>query len=201
MTDTPDNPLAMFTQRYADYNTPWDTNITPPEIVAVVDELPPGRALDLGCGTGTNVRYLVEHGWQADGVDFVAQAIDTARIKLAAFPPDVAAVYCHDVTQLDNLTRLRPPYDLIVDIGCGHGIAADKQADYARAVAARLAGGGTMMLYAHGPAPDHAFGWTPDDVRRLFGPYLRMVQQTLSTDTAGGWLSGWYRLHNALDEP
>ena len=61
----------MFVQRYDAQDVPWDTGITPPEIVRVVQELAPGSALNLGCGTGTNVRYLLEHGWQADGIDFV----------------------------------------------------------------------------------------------------------------------------------
>ncbi len=36
---------------------PWDSGVPPPELVSVVEgpgALPPGRALDLGCGTGTN---------------------------------------------------------------------------------------------------------------------------------------------------
>ena len=39
---------------------PWDTGVTPPELRAVVEngQVQPDRALDLGCGTGTNVLRL-----------------------------------------------------------------------------------------------------------------------------------------------
>lgn len=194
MPDTTDDRLQRFAARYAAQETPWDTGITPPEIVAIAAEMPPGRALDLGCGTGTNLRYLLERGWQADGVDFVPQAVELARRKLAAFPPGQGAVYCHDVTRLDALEALRPPYDLAIDIGCGHGLPADEQASYAQRIAALLRPGGTLMLYAHFPEAGRNFGWTADDVRRLFTPLFELIWQSLAEDTTTDTQSGWYRL-------
>src|SRR5438477_11724098 len=66
--------------------TPWDSGITPPEIVSLVEggRIPPGRALDVGCGTGTNVIYLARHGFQTTGIDVSAQAIARARAKVLA---------------------------------------------------------------------------------------------------------------------
>src|SRR5262249_28326532 len=61
---------------------PWDTGAPPAELVAAVEgpnRLAPGRALDLGCGTGTNVVYLCRHGWQVTGVDMVGRALSLAR--------------------------------------------------------------------------------------------------------------------------
>lgn len=191
MTET---PIDELTERYEKNDTPWDTGITPPEIVDIVAELPPGRAIDLGCGTGTNVRYLLEHGWQADGVDFVALAIDRAKAKLADFPAADYGVYCHDVTRLASLDSLRPPYDLAIDIGCGHGVLSDSQEKYAADVAGLLKPGGAFMLYAHSPNAERDFGWTSDDVKRLFTPYFDIVWQALSDDTSTGMPSGWYRL-------
>jgi len=69
----------MFSERYANGNMPWDSGITPPEIQEILASAPPGRALDLGCGTGTVMRDLLRAGWQADGVDFVPRAIALAE--------------------------------------------------------------------------------------------------------------------------
>jgi trans-aconitate methyltransferase len=43
---------------------------------------PPGRVLDLGCGSGEPVaRYFVERGYQVTGVDAVAEMIELARAR------------------------------------------------------------------------------------------------------------------------
>src|SRR5436305_11263245 len=79
--------MRVFYQwRYFTGKTPWDTNVTPPEVVEWVEheDAPRGRALDLGCGTGTNALYLAQHGFEVVGVDFVSRAIATARRKAQA---------------------------------------------------------------------------------------------------------------------
>lgn len=192
-----DNNKQMFSDRYNTGEIPWDTNITPPEIVAIVEDLPSGKALDLGCGTGTNVRYLLQHGWTADGVDFVQKAVDMAQEKLAGFDADRYRVVQHDVTQLKQCEALRPPYDLLVDIGCGHSIPAEAEAGYARDLADLLQPGGVYMLYAHfrrqTPESNH-IGWQPEDVQRIFLPHFNLTWQALNDDTTTGFPSGWYRL-------
>lgn len=189
-----DDKHQMFTERYESNDMPWDTGITPPEIVDIIAELPAGKALDLGCGTGTNIKYLLEHGWQADGVDFVQQAIDTAQHKLSDFPSDDYRVFRHDVTRLDTLEGLRPPYDLLIDIGCGHGIVKDQNQKYADDVARLLKPGGLFMLYASYPRENSTVGWTPEDIKRLFTPALEIVQQSFGNDSSIGVPSGWYRM-------
>ncbi|MEZ4728599.1 MAG: hypothetical protein R3E79_15805 [Caldilineaceae bacterium] len=42
--------LAEMTNRYAGQQLPWNAELPPPEVLALVDVLPPGRMLDLGCG-------------------------------------------------------------------------------------------------------------------------------------------------------
>ena len=72
-----------FQWRYWRRQTPWDTQITPPEVMEFIARTPPGKALDLGCGTGTNAITLARHGWQVTGVDFASKAISAARRKAA----------------------------------------------------------------------------------------------------------------------
>jgi methylase of polypeptide subunit release factors len=63
---------------------PWD-GPPRPELVTLVErgvltpvELAPGRAIDLGCGTGSTAIYLAQHGFGSTGVDFSSIALRTA---------------------------------------------------------------------------------------------------------------------------
>jgi SAM-dependent methyltransferase len=63
---------------------PWDSGDPAPELVELVEgPAPPrpGRALDLGCGIGTNAVYLARHGWDVTGVDLVHNAVAAARVR------------------------------------------------------------------------------------------------------------------------
>jgi SAM-dependent methyltransferase len=95
----------------------WEVGVGP-ELKRLVDEgvttperLGGNRALDLGCGVGTNVLYLAGKGFDATGVDFSGTAIDQARGAAAAAGVD-ATFFVADVTR--PIEALDPPFDLIL---------------------------------------------------------------------------------------
>jgi len=185
---------ARFSERYARGDTPWDSGITPPEISELLDTLPAGSALDLGCGSGTVIRDLLRRGWRADGIDFVQQAIDIAASKLSPFPADAYRLFCHDVTCMGELRSLRNDYDLIIDIGCGHSINTITIEAYASAIAKRLAPGGIFMLYASHPRPDSTVGWDPRAVATGFAPHHDVLWEQRGDDLALGTPTSWYKM-------
>lgn len=185
---------TRFSERYASGDSPWDSGVTPPEIIDLLAEAPPGRALDLGCGTGTVIGDLLRRGWRADGVDFVARAIELASAKLKEFPAGSHRLFRHDVTRLDGLPALHGDYDLIIDIGCGHSISGGAMDSYANAIAKRLAPSGLFMLYASHPRPHSTVGWAPRQVQRAFGECLDLLWEQRGHDRALGSASSWYKL-------
>ena len=50
-----------------------------PLLVDATGKLPPGRALDLACGTGRNALWLAQRGWNVTAVDNSPTAIETLR--------------------------------------------------------------------------------------------------------------------------
>ncbi len=147
---------AFFSFWYL-FRPPWDTGIPAPELARVVSAHAPGRALDIGCGTGTNVRYLAEHGWQATGLDFAPRAIAQARRKLGNLP---ATLQVADVTRLADLA-LPGPFDLALDMGCFHSLTAEGQKRYALGLQRWVKPGGLYMLYAWQPEPGQSGGGIP----------------------------------------
>jgi tellurite methyltransferase len=50
-----------------------------PLLARIAGLLPPGRALDLACGTGRNAIWLAQRGWQVTAVDGAPAAVETVR--------------------------------------------------------------------------------------------------------------------------
>ena len=69
-------------------------------VVDVADGLPPGRALDLACGTGRHALWLARKGWQVTAVDASPSAIATVRDLAGDLPLDaqVADLEKHEFT-------------------------------------------------------------------------------------------------------
>jgi SAM-dependent methyltransferase len=123
---------------------PWDSGRVPPEVQEFVETHPAGRALDLGCGTGTSGLALARAGWQVTGVDFVARAIRVARRKTDAAGLS-AEFLVGDVTRL---RRFPIPFDLVLDIGCFHSLDEKGKSAYLEQMGRLLAPGGTWLVYA-----------------------------------------------------
>ena len=194
----------FFDFQYRFSKPPWDSNITPPEVVAYTEKTSEvsetlevsKRALDLGCGTGTNSIYLAQHGFAVVGVDFSAKAIATARVKARRAN---AAVGFHvaDVTRLDFLYE---PFDFVLDIGCLHALDSAARPRYAEHLARLTRPGAVFMLYAFAPhpadAPRHLIrfrnvGITPDEVQQLFATHFVLERAEHGTER-GERASAWY---------
>lgn len=138
------NRWLFFNWRYLFGRPPWDSGISPPELMSFIEGHSPGRAIDLGCGTGTNVLTLAQNGWEAKGVDFSPLAILRARRKLARAGYK-AELQVGDVTDLSDMDGL---FDLALDIGCFHGLPPVQQTRYVGSITDKVAPGGTYLLYS-----------------------------------------------------
>jgi SAM-dependent methyltransferase len=191
------------------FHPPWDTGIPAPEIVRfIAGKAPPqknapqkyagqaghskktecrqaGKALDLGCGTGTNLLYLAQHGWTVTGIDQAPLAIYKARRKLRGVTKTLLVA---DVTKLAGL-ELPGPYDLGVDMGCFHTLAETGRSKYVKGVERWIKAGGILMIYAFQPVETSP---TQGITREEMTAYFQDGFELINYEQGQGRPSAWY---------
>jgi ubiquinone/menaquinone biosynthesis C-methylase UbiE len=152
---------------------PWQSEVSPPELIQFIDSNPPGRALDLGCGTALDLLTLAEAGWDVTGVDFVPSAVRKARRRFKSAGLS-ANLHVGDVTQLKFLDE---PFGFIFDKGCLHGIPAQRYQNYFETLLRLLKPGGIYMLYTF-YLPDGSKGRGLSDAQlKMFSSKLTCISR------------------------
>lgn len=130
-----------------------------PHLIAAVSGLPAaGRALDAGCGNGSEALWLAAHGWRVTAVDFSAAALAHARSTADAAGPDVAGRI--DWVEADLAAWAPQPahFDLVI---CLYVHVAESVQEMVRRMAAAVAPGGTLLLVGHRPVDPATGDATP----------------------------------------
>ncbi|POX36846.1 SAM-dependent methyltransferase [Streptomyces sp. Ru73] len=152
-TGEPAAPHGEFGKEYWEerYRGHGDAGLRPPNphLVAEAGELPPGTALDAGCGEGAEARWLASRGWRVTAVDIAAGALDRARRQAAACGAEVAG---RIEWREADLTGWVPPegrFDLVTT----HYVhTAGAPHELFGRLAAAVAPGGTLLVVSHDPS-------------------------------------------------
>ncbi|MFB4290027.1 FAD-dependent oxidoreductase [Nonomuraea sp. ATR24] len=154
--------------RYSESDRVWSGN--PNDIlVREAADLPPGTALDLGCGEGADAIWLAGRGWRVTAVDVSGVALERAARQAAE-----AGVADRVDWQRHDLGRSFPEgvYDL-VSAHFLHSYAELPRERVLRRAAEAVAPGGVLLIVGHAgfpsweenPHPDVHFP-TPQEVLR-----------------------------------
>ena len=155
---------------------PWDSGISPPELVDFISKHPAGRAIDLGCGTGTNVITLVQNGWQVVGIDYAPRAIRIAKCKIKSANIQ-ADLRVSDVIKLEGIDG---PFDLALDLGCFHGI--ERRIDYLTQLKRVLASNGYWLMYGIFRTPQFRTGLVASDIELIQAQGFRLLSRKDGVD-------------------
>ena len=123
-----------------------------PQLVAEVADLPPGTALDAGCGTGADAIWLASRGWQVTAVDASSTAVGRAQ-KLTAQQESAIAQRITWLTA--DLTSWEPShrYDLVTSQYVHPDLPFDQ---FVARLAAAVVPGGTLLVVGHDHADTHS---------------------------------------------
>jgi SAM-dependent methyltransferase len=141
-------------------------------VVAELQDLPPGRVLDLGAGEKRNAVWLASRGWQVTAVDFSAVGLDKGRrlAEASGVSVDWVRADLRDYQPEPNSFQL-------VLVAYLQLRAAELDGVLRRAVTA-LAPGGVLLVVGHdltnlaegtGGPPDPAVLYTPESITRSLG--------------------------------
>lgn len=182
MSDERGNPVLDGTrlgwqERYEKGETPWDTGKPSEELRRVVaeDKIQPGKAIDLGCGTGNNAIFLAQQGFTVTGIDISPLAIE--RAKERAKKAGVQVKFLSG--DLTNPPDLGGPFDFFFDRGCYHAVRRTDGAGYLRLLE-RITRPGTRGLVLTGnsrepmdPGPPHM---SEAEIRKEIGSIFEIVR-------------------------
>jgi len=156
----------------------WDVGRPCSHLVKAVDDktFKPGRAIVLGCGSGTNAIYLAGKGFEVTGVDVAPSALAIAAEKAREASVEVEWMLA-DVVALPKLE----PYDLIFDRGCYHHVCQYDSPGYVKTLC-RLSREGTRALVLAGSPADGHRGGPP-----------RIKEETIRNDFTEAFQFEWLR--------
>lgn len=152
-------------------------------LVAEVEALAPGRALDLACGIGRNAIWLAERGWQVTAIDYSEVALAEARRRGAACDVDVDWILA-DVTEWEPEPAA---YELVCVLYLQ--LPADERRVVLERAGAALAPGGTIVVLGHdlrnltegygGPTSPEVLFTTEDVVDELPGLVIERAERVV----------------------
>jgi 2-polyprenyl-3-methyl-5-hydroxy-6-metoxy-1,4-benzoquinol methylase len=122
----------------------------PPNVhlVQEIANLPPGRALDAGCGHGSDTLWLAARGWHVTAVDFSASALAHGRSMAAAAGADIAQRIAWVEGDLATWTPKQDHFDLVI---CMYVHVAGSVEEMVRRMASGVAVGGMLFMVGHRP--------------------------------------------------
>ena len=139
-------------------------------LVTEAEDLPPGQALDLGCGEGADALWLASRGWLVTAVDISVVALE--RAKAAAGDAKVSW------THADLSTSALPSgaFDLVAALY--FSVKRESEHRAVRNMLAAVAPGGTLLFahhdltgfeHKHSPDPDFdpADYYSPGDIAAM----------------------------------
>lgn len=159
--------------RYAGSEQVWSGNPNA-ALVAEADGIPPGTAVDVGCGEGADATWLAQRGWQVTAFDVSSTALARASTHIASAGVTV------QIRQGALLDPVLPgaQFDLV---NVQYPALLHEQGRSLAALLGLVAPGGTLLFVHHADADS-------DDARRAgFDPADYVLPRDVHAGIDGRW--------------
>lgn len=177
-TRDPSSP-EFWSERFERSFMPWDLGGVPADLKRFVAQAPrPLATLIPGCGTGYEVGYLSEAGWDVTAIDFSAAAVETAR--------KVLGPWGNRVVEADFFEFAPPrPVELIYERAFLCALPPRMRDAIAARWAALLQPGGLLagFFYFSDAPKGPPFGILPAELDALLVPNFERIEDSSVTDS------------------
>lgn len=169
---------AFWNERFEQHYIPWDQGGVPLALQEYVARTAPTVALIPGCGSGYEVAYLSEAGWDVTAIDFSSVAVNTAQVVLERWGVRVL--------QADFFTFVPvTPVKLIYERAFFCALPVAKRTAIVRRWAELLAPGGTLagFFFFGDTRKGPPFGIDQFELERLLLPYFELMDDRSVLDS------------------
>ncbi len=166
---------------------PWERGEPEPELVMWIKKgaIRKEKALDVGCGLGTNSIYLAQEGFEVTAIDISKTAVETARSRASRLGLSIEFI-------VGNAYRLDFPdasFDFVLDRGCFHHIPIERREVYIEGIRRVLKDDGSYLMSCFGDRND----WNAENVfskariKRYFSQLfdIRSIRSTTHREPGG----------------
>jgi cyclopropane fatty-acyl-phospholipid synthase-like methyltransferase len=190
---------------------PWAHDEATLFLAEICQRRKPGKALDIGCGAGTDSVYLAKRGWDVTALDFMPKALEFTESRAKEAGVSVTPVEA-DITEW----VVPHQYDLVLDHGLLHNMDPQRYPAYRERIMAALADDADfVLLHWHPRFPGQANGKmgprrvSREDILTFFAPELQerfFAREEFEDlpDIVGGGMSQayfWMRRNQAHQHP
>jgi len=190
---------------------PWAHDEPTLFLAEICERRKPGRALDIGCGAGTDSVYLAKKGWDVTSLDFMPKALEFTQGRAREAGVTVRPVEA-DITEW----VVPEPFDLVLDHGLLHNMDPVRYPAYRERVLKSVADDGDfVLLHWHPRYPGQPSGRmgplrvAREEILKFFAPDLQerfFAREEFEDlpDLVGGGMSQayfWLRRNRAHSHP
>jgi 2-polyprenyl-3-methyl-5-hydroxy-6-metoxy-1,4-benzoquinol methylase len=170
---------------------PWDNSEPPQELIELIEQarIKPGKALDVGCGTGYYSIFLSQNGFDVTGIDISENAILEATKKAVESKSNIKFVTL-DALEISSLNET---YDFVLEWGLLHFIMPEFREKYVKDIAEKINKGGKyIVLTFNEESPEWGGGkyrtgltGTPlyyssiGELENLYKPYFKIIESKI----------------------
>ena len=157
-------------------NMPWEAFKPPSRLVRLIGsgKIGIGKAIDLGCGLGTNAIYLAKMGFEATALDISETALKYAseRASKENVKIDFIKGFAH------KLDFPEKTFTLVFDRGCFHHVPEELRDDYLSEIHRVLADKGSYYLecFSSNCAFDFGCRFSKADIKKIFGEKFDILE-------------------------